>query len=167
MSPIANSYRSGPSMALQMDGIGASSAMLRDAAARGEDMRPAMARIRDLLIEGHKEQFATQGSFLGTPWPENSPETLARKARAGIPSLNSPMVASGDLEQSLSGGRGGRTRVSKGSVSVGTSLFYAIFAIRGASGGRRGSEPARPPLGINEAERLTSIRIMTDYLLGL
>lgn len=155
-------------MALKMDGIGATSTMLRDAAARGEDMRPAMARIRDLLIEGNKKQFATQGSFLGTPWPASSPETLARKARAGIlPSLSASLVASGDLEQSLSGGKGGRTRVSKGSVSVGTSLFYAIFAIGGASGGRRGTEPARPPLGINEAERLTSLRIMTDYLLGL
>lgn len=159
-----------------MEGLGSTNQMLLDAAARGEDMRPAMQRIKVLLIEGHKEQFASKGAFLGTPWPENSSETLARKAREGVPSLGGIMVNSGDLEQSLSGGKGSRNRVTRGSVSVGTSLFYAIFAIGGASGkgahsrasrgARRGSEPARPPIGINEAERQESLGILTDYLLG-
>jgi hypothetical protein len=153
-------------MSLDFEGLGTTSMMLRDAAARGEDMRPAMERIKVLLIEGHKEQFASKGAFLGTPWPANSLETLARKAREGIPSLGGVMVDSGDLEQALAGGKGSRTRVSRGSVSVGVSLFEALFAQGGASGGRRGDEPARPVLGINEAERQESLGILTDYLLG-
>jgi phage gpG-like protein len=173
--PVSSGYRSGPKMSLDMGGLQATSSMLRDAAARGEDMRPAMERIKALLMEGHKEQYATKGAYLGTPWPENSSETLARKSREGIPSLGSVMVASGDLEQSLAGGSGSRTRVTRGSVSVGTWLFYAIFALGGASGkganskasrgARKGSQPARPPIGINEAEEQESIHIMTDYLL--
>lgn len=153
----------GPQIVVEADGA---AVMLRDMATRGYDMRPAMTEIRELLIEGNKQQFTTEGQFLGTPWPPNSQETLLRKAREGVPSLTSPMVATGDLQESLSGGSGSRSRVTKSSVSVGTSLFYAIFAIAGASGGRRGSEPARPPLGINESERVSALQIITEYLLG-
>jgi phage gpG-like protein len=176
MSPILNGYRSGPRMSLQMDGLDSSAAMLRDAAARGEDMRPAMRRVGLLFMAGNKEQFASHGSYLDTPWPPNSSETLARKAREGVPALGGLMVDSGDLEQSLAGGKGGFLRARRGSVSVGTSLFYAIFAMGGASGkgsnsaasrgARRGVEPARPIMGISEAERQASLGILTDYLLG-
>jgi hypothetical protein len=152
----------GPKLEIDVAGLDATTAMLRDAAARGEDMRPAMEQIKALLIEGHKEQFATKGAFLGTPWPTNSAETLARKARTGVASLASTMVESGDLQQSLEGGTGSRSRVSRGSVSVGTSLFYAIFAMKGTDKG----EPARPPIGINDAEANTALSIMTDYLLA-
>lgn len=136
--------------------------MLRDAAARGEDMRPAMEQIKALLIEGHKEQFASKGAFLGTPWPADSTETIARKARSGVASLASTMVESGDLQQSLEGGTGARSRVSRGSVSVGTSIWWAIFSIAGTKSG----EPARPPIGISDAEADTSLTILTDYLLA-
>jgi hypothetical protein len=86
------------------------------------------------------------------------------------------MVESGDLEDSLAGGKDSFSRVTKSGVKVGTTLFYAIFAIAGASGkgahskgsraARKGAEPARPPLGINDAEQEASRRILTDYLLG-
>lgn len=163
---ITNSFRGGPRMSLEMEGLGAANQMLLDAAARGEDMRPAMERVKVLFIEGHKENFATKGAFLGETWPENSPETLARKGREGIPSLNAVMVGEGNLQQALAGGKGSRTRVSRGSVSVGVSLFEALFAQGGASGNRRGEEPARPVLGINDAERDESLAILTDFLIG-
>lgn len=136
--------------------------MLTDIADRGENMRPAMLRIKELLIEGHRQQFASSGSFLGTPWEANAPGTLARKAREGIPSLNRPMVATGDLQESLSGGKGGRSRVSKSGVSVGTSLYYAIFHISP----KRKGVPARPPVGVNEAQRGAAIAIMERHLMG-
>lgn len=164
--PITNGFRGGPAIQVDALGVQTTRETLLKAAARGADMRPAMLQIRELLIEGHKKQFDSQGAFLGTPWPDSSPETILRKNREGVPSLSRPMVASGDLQESLSGGKGGRSRVSKGSVSVGTSLFYAIFAISGAEGGRKGKEPARPPVGINEAQEEQSIEIMERHLLG-
>lgn len=154
----------GASVDLEVAGLQHTSEMLQEAAARGYDMRPAMRKIRDLLIEGHKEQFATQGGFLGTPWPPNAPGTLANKARLGQGST--PMVASGATKESLAGGKGRRTRVSKGSVSVGTSIWWTIFAMAGASGGRKGTEPARPPIGINEAETEAALTLMEEHLLG-
>ncbi len=136
--------------------------MLTDVADRGENMRPAMLRIKELLVEGHAQQFRSDGAFLGTPWEGNAPSTLARKAREGIPSLNRPMVATGALQESLSGGKGGRSRVSKGAVSVGTSLFYALFHINP----KRKGMPARPPVGINDAQRTAALRIMDNHLMG-
>jgi hypothetical protein len=153
-------------MSLDIEGLPSTTAMLRDAAARGEDMRPAMARIKVLFIEGHTEQFSSKGAFLGTPWPPNAPETVARKAREGIPALNDVMVGEGTLAEALRGGKGSRTRVSKGSVSVGVSLIQALFSQGGASGARRGVQPARPVLGISDGERDASLSILTDFLLG-
>lgn len=158
--------RAGPSLEIDVAGAAEANQMLLDAAARGEDMRPAMARIKVLFTEGHKENFDTKGAFLGTPWPGNTDETKARKAREGIPALNDILVGSGDLQEALSGGKGSRTRVSRGSVSVGVSPFYAIFAQGGAKGNRRGVEEKRPILGITRAEQEESISILTDFLLG-
>jgi hypothetical protein len=147
-------------------GLGASADMLLDAAARGEDMRPAMAQVKELFIGGHKKNFDSRGVFFDKPWPDNSPETVARKGREGVPSLMSVMVAGGDLEQALAGGKGSRSRVSKGSVSVGVSLIAALFSQGGASGGRRGDQPARPVVGVPESERQTALRIITRFLTG-
>lgn len=166
MSPITNSFRSGPSMSLDIEGVPATAAMLRDAAARGEDMRPAMERIKLLFIEGHKENFASHGAYLGHRWPENSPETIARKAREGVPSLSSLMVNSGGLGEALAGGKGSRSRASRGSVRVGVSLISALFAQGGASGARRGVEPARPVVGISEGEQRESLSILSSFLTG-
>jgi hypothetical protein len=164
---LTNNFRSGPSYSIDVAGLPEATAMLQDAAARGEDMRPAMARIKVLFTEGHKANFDSKGGFLGTPWPDNTDETKARKSREGIPALNDVLVGSGDLEEALAGGKGARTRVSKGSVSVGVAPFYAIFAQGGAKGGsRRGTEEKRPILGITAAETEESISILTDYLMG-
>ena len=149
-----------------MEGLPESAAMLQEAAARGEDMRPAMYRVGLLFQEGHREQFASQGRYLGTPWPENSEETLLRKARSGVPGLQGSLVEEGDLQQAVEGGKGGFLRARRGSVSVGVKDFKARFAQGGASGNRRGTEPARPILGINEIEGRESLTILTSYLLG-
>lgn len=156
----------GPSYGIEIEGLPEANAMLLDAAARGMDMRPAMARIKVLFTEGHKANFESHGAFLGTPWEPLSEETTTRKAREGIPALNDVLVGTGDLQEAISGGKGAKTRVSKGSVSVGVGLFYALFAQGGATGARRGTEEKRPVIGITEGEREESLAILTDYLVG-
>jgi hypothetical protein len=165
VTPITSNF-SGPAYSIDVAGLPEASAMLQDAAARGEDMRPAMAQIKVLFTEGHKANFDSHGAFLGTPWEPLSAETDARKNREGIPALNDVLVGEGNLQEALSGGSGARTRVSKGSVSVGVAPFYAIFAQGGAKGNRRGTEPKRPILGITRAEQEESLAILTDFLMG-
>lgn len=173
-SPGAGS-RGGPEF--EFNGLRESAEMLKEMGSRAESMRPAMLQIKQLLIEGNTRQWQTKGAYMGTPWPEDSPETAARKRRSGAPSsLASTLVESGDLQASLEGGAGSFSRVGKGNVRVGTHLFYAIFHIKGASGrgaksagnsaGRKGSVPARLPLGITEEDRATSLSIIERYLLG-
>jgi hypothetical protein len=150
----------GPTVELDMHGLRETTGLLRDAADRGDDMRPAMLQIKELLIAGHKKQFSSKGSFLGTPWPANAPSTLARKARLGQSS--EPMEATGALKESLAGGRGKRSRVSRSSVSVGTALFYSVFHINP----KRDGVPARPPVGISEGQRMAALVIMENHILG-
>lgn len=150
----------GPS--IEVRGAKAVADDLRGIGERAEDLRPAMRLIKVLIEEGHAKQFATKGAFLGDAWPENSPETLRRKLRSGIPSLSSQMVESGDLQESLTGGKGGRSRVGKGSVSVGTALFYAVFHLNP----KRKGIPARPVVGVNEAQKRAALELIDRHVMG-
>lgn len=158
--------RSAPRLEIDLEGAPHTAAMLEDAAARGFDMRPAMRRIKDVLTAGNVKQFKTKGAYLGTPWPANTPGTLAKKAARGVSSLMSVMVESGDTEHSLSGGKGKYTRISKGSVKVGTTVWWSVFAQGGAKGNRKGVEPPRPLVGIGDVEARISIGLLEDHLLG-
>lgn len=123
-----------------------------------------MRVIRRLLIEGHRKQFLSKGGFLGSPWPALAPGTLARKVRMGQSSR--PMEATGALKRALEGGRGKVTRVTRSSVTVGTSLFYAVFHMKGSKGkGRQRNTPARPPVGISDVQYEAALSIMERYLL--
>jgi hypothetical protein len=163
---LSDPFRSSPSLEVEMGGLQASAAMLREIADRGLDMRPALEQVKGVLIEGNKRQFSSHGSYLGEAWPGLSPETKARKAREGIPSLMDTLVASGDLQASLDGGKGKVARVTRSTVRVGTSLFYGRFAQAGAKGDRRGTEEERPIVGIGEVEQKASEGILLDYLTG-
>jgi hypothetical protein len=156
---------SGLGVDVDVYGAGTAAGALRRIGAHAVDPRPAMIAIRELLAEGNRQQFASRGSFLSTPWPSNSPGTLARKARMGQGS--SPMQASGALGAAIGGGAGKRTRVSRTSVSVGVapSLFYAVFHFKDIVRSRGGAEPARPPIGISLAERQTALTILEHYLM--
>lgn len=161
MSPIGTS---GLGVDMDLDGITASTAMLREIAERGVDMRPALKNVREVLKEGNQRQFSSHGSYLDEPWPPLSPETERSK---GLGSIMDTLVRSGDLQASLEGGRDNIGRVTRSSVRVGTKLFYARFAQSGAGGGRRGTEPKRPIVGVGRAEQEASERILLDYLTGV
>jgi hypothetical protein len=148
-----------PTPTISLQGVKASAAMLNEIGERAVNMRPAFLRIRKLLIEGNRKQFETKGAYLGTPWAKSAPGTLARKAR--LEQDLTPMVASGDLERALSGGRGKRTRITRSSVSVGAALFYGKF------GFGTDHSPPRPPIGISDETSRESTSIIEKHLLGV
>lgn len=137
-------------------------AMLEGIASRSGDLRPAFKSIRELLIAGHKKNFEQEGAMFGDPWPSLSQETLARKARQGLPST--PLVATGALQRALGGGRGKRTGVTRTLVRVGVAQFYSRFHQAGAPGGRRGRMPRRQVVGINRQQRDKALSIIQTYL---
>lgn len=130
---------------------------------RAGDMRPALGIVRELMVQGHEENFESRGSFLGSSWPPLSDQTVARKARQGL--TPEPLIGeSGSLLASLSGGKGKVSRVTRTSARAGTSVFYARFHQGGASGKRRGEMPARPLVGMGESEFQAALSVISRYL---
>lgn len=121
---------------------------------RAVDAKPVLALVRDLLIAGHAEAFATQGASFGEPWPALSPETLERGGRQ-------PLERTGALKRSLEGGAGRKTSVAKRSVSVGTSLWYGRFAQAGTSRG----EPRRAIVGIGSADAEKILTMLQAFIM--
>lgn len=126
-------------------------------AGRATDMRPAFRAIRELIISGHKRNWASQGQHLGERWPANTIGTIERKARMGQ-SLD-PLTATGALHRAVHGGRGRYSRVSRTSVSVGVSLFYARFQLA-----KKGRVPRRPMVGIARTTEQAALKIVETYL---
>jgi len=133
---------------------------------RARDPRPAMRKVKGILAEGVKEQYESRGGHLETPWPANTPGTLARKARLGQSAET--LTATGALGTALSGGRGKRHRATRSSVTVGTNVWYARFAQSGTSGaGKHGQTraPARQIMGISKSDRAKALRDVERYIL--
>lgn len=134
--------------------------------ARAENATPAFIAIRALLFEGHKRQFESQGEFLGTPWAPLTEATVERKTRQGLP--NEVLKATGALETALRGGAGKVGTVGKSFARAGVSgrLYWARFAQAGASGSlyRRGSEIARPIVGISIEEGVEAVDILESFI---
>jgi hypothetical protein len=165
MSPIGHGFREGPHAELDIVGVAAARDDLVGVAERAEDMRPAMVVVRELLKRGNREVFESKGGAIGERWPALKPETVARKAREGIPSLSDILVASGDVEAAAEGGKGSKGSATRSRASAGIALFYARWALTGAAGGRRGREAPRPPIGIPDHIATDSAIAMERYLI--
>lgn len=128
--------------------------------ANAQDLKPAFALIRELIIEGHKRQFESQGSFLGTPWPPLAPSTQARKAREGLSS--DPLEATEALRTALFGGTGRSTSVTRSAVRVGVGkrVFYGLFAGKGTK-----YQPARPITGMSATEGQEALDILERFVM--
>jgi phage gpG-like protein len=146
--------------------IGASEveADVKGVAERSSDARPAMRLVRDLMREGIKKNFETSGAYLGDSWRQLAPGTLARKAREGKDAK--PLVADGGLEAALTGGKGKTSSATRTQAKAGISLWYGVFAQSGASGDRKGTEPARKIIGFTRRNQLKAGRMVEDYIIS-
>lgn len=146
-------------------------AELSGIAARAGDMKGPFAAIRELMFAGFGENWNSRGALFGRSWPALSPATLARKSRMGEGSETLVRAGSGALQEALTGSAGSTGRVTVSTVRAGVSgrsLFYARFAQAGASGdNRRGTEPARPIVGISRRTQAEATTIIREYLMGL
>lgn len=121
--------------------------------ARALDLRPALGEIRRELIAGNRRQFESRGSYFGSGWAPLAEATIRRKGG------DDPLVATGKLRNSLIGGAGRRTRITRSGVSVGTSADFARFAHSGTS-----HQPARQLVGIAPSELMSAKRTISRYI---
>lgn len=127
----------------------------------GQDLSPAFRKIRDRFYEGEEQQFGTEGSWGSGGWPPLSTRYAAGKARQhpGKPI----MEITGKLKRSLtqSGAEGNIENISRDTLSLGTSIAYAIYH---QSTEPRTTLPRRPLIELPESERREWMQIIRLHL---
>lgn len=136
------------------------------------DLSPALREIADDFREMVAEQFATQGRAGGTPWAELASSTLRRRRGAGAGIL----YLTGALFRSLvePGARAHVEEIGGASLTLGSSLPYALFHQTGAgrgfgqtalgAPGRRGDLPMRPLIVISGERSDAWVEIVRQHL---
>ncbi len=129
------------------------------------DLTPVMHDIGQALVEGMRARLRDGRDVEGRPFAPNSPVTLARK-RGARPLVDSGMMASQFAYQA------GRDFVEAGSNAVQAATLH-FGARRGAHGKTRrgapipwGDIPARPFVGVSEADRRDILDILAEHLAG-
>lgn len=118
----------------------------------------ALREIGEVLTASTQQRFATQTDPAGQPWAPNTPATLARKRTLRI------LTEHGFLGDTIRYQLAADGR----SVAVGSGLVYAAMQQFGGTKSMWphlwGDIPPRPFLGLSEADRVSVLEILRDYL---
>lgn len=122
--------------------------------------RPALLAIGESLVLSTKKRFETSTAPDGTRWTPNSPSTLARKKG------NKPLIGkTGNLAQQIS------YAIDGNGLRIGSPMEYAAMQQFGGHKSKFphlwGDIPARPFLGISDADEQMIVSTVTDYLRGV
>jgi phage virion morphogenesis protein len=140
-------------------------AALKRLADAGKDLEPALRDIGEYMINATKERFARSEAPDGTSWEPNMPSTLSRK-KGDKPLIGESKRLSSEISYALAGDE----------VEIGSSLEYAAVQQFGADKGEfgytsRGAPipwgdiPARPFLGISDADEQEILAIIGDHIM--
>lgn len=154
--------------------------------AGARDMRPAMKDIGEYMMGVTDERFAREEDPSGRPWQPHSPLTLmiaygwTRRRKDGSSLRRKTHTKKGGLTAGFERYAMNRKiltlsarlrksihyQAAKDSVVIGTDAVYAaIHQFGGKAGrGRKVSIPARPYLGISDADRSEAVRIIKEHL---
>lgn len=143
---------------------------IKRAIAALENPQPMHDEIGDYMIQATRQRFLTGIGPDGKAWAAKSEGTLARYKRMGYGSLSRPLIGPG---RTLS--RQIKKFVSRDGVVIGSALIYSGVMQRGARKGAFGSTksglpipfgdiPARPWLGVSEADGRKIVEIADEYL---
>ncbi len=140
---------------------------------KARDMTPAMKAIGEYVIRRTQDHFSREEDPEGKPWKPLSAATFmslykGRKVtKKGITKkLTRHILAHKILTKSHQLRMSITYRADAESATIGTNKIYArIHQLGGKSGrGQKITIPARPYLGINDADRAEAIRIMKDHM---
>jgi phage virion morphogenesis protein len=117
------------------------------------DLHPMLADIGEALLISHRARFDAQVDPEGNPWAPLSEEYAARKAR----NADKILILDSYLKDLL------RYQVTPSAMALelGTDRIYGATHQFGDE--ERGI-PARPYLGLSDADRSEVLRIVTEYL---
>lgn len=134
---------------------------------RVQNLRPALMEIGEDLAESTKERFRTGTAPDGTQWAANSSVTVAiYNGRFASPGTKKPLVGetrrlASEISWQLTSG--------DTAVEIGSPLPYASMQQFGGTKAQWphlwGNIPARPYLGISDADEQNILDIIGSYLL--
>lgn len=166
---------------------------LKGLEAAGKDLRPALQDIGELLVQSTKQRFQTSTGPDGARWAPNTPTTLMRylgrykssyskktgrltKAGAERGSGKRPLIGeTGSLMSQIAWQMEGSGAAI--ALRVGSPMVYAAAQQFGMKKGYAGTTsrgspipwgdiPARPFLGISDADSRSILDIIADHLAG-
>lgn len=117
------------------------------------DLTPVMGEIGEAMVSRTQQRFLTGTGPDGEPW-EPSGRALAEGGKT--------LVDHGILRSSID------YKAGSGGVEIGSNLVYAAIQELGGDAGRGGSVhlPARPYLGLDDADQDEIADIVDDWLRG-
>lgn len=123
------------------------------------DVRPALKNIGEALLKSTDQRFADQQTPEGDDWKENAPATI------GIKGFDSPLVGA---ERNFTLRGENHYQLDGDTLIVGNTMKYAAMQ---QFGGQKsefphlwGDIPARPFIGLSDADRETLIEIISDHI---
>jgi phage virion morphogenesis protein len=116
------------------------------------DLRPAMVEIGEYMLLATRDRFDGEHDPSGNPWTPLSPSYAKAKSRKPS-ALRGILTLSGQLRDTIT------YEALPEAVVIGSNKIYAATHQLG-----RDSIPARPFLGVNEADRSGITEILRDYL---
>jgi phage virion morphogenesis protein len=123
------------------------------------DLRPAMAAISGIAQASTRRRFDDGKGPDGVAWKPLAASTLAAKAAAG--KTNPKILVDHALLK-----RGIQRKYSSSQAEVGSNLVYAAIHQLGGQAGRGGTVeiPARPFLGLSDADRTDMLEVLASHL---
>jgi len=148
---------------------------------RGKNLQPAMREIGEDVTESTKQRFVTATDPEGTPWASNSTETTIPRylgAFGGSHKKDGTLSKRGEARSAAKKPLTGETRalattinyqlVGSTGVSIGSPMVYAAMQQFGGTKAEFphlwADIPARPFLGLSEADTTSILDIVGSYL---
>ena len=129
-------------------------------AQRSKNLRPVYQAIGNYLVGETQDRIKQETSPDGTPFAPLALATRQAKERKG--KIRKILQAEGTLVNTIA------AQVQGDGVAIGSNMPYASIHQLGGNAGRGGSAniPARPYLGINDADQDEIVGLLEDWLLG-
>ena len=115
------------------------------------DLTPALQDVGEKLLISTRKRFRDQTGPDGRPWKPLLPQTLARKRK----NRDKILILEGELFGQL------RYHATADSLAVGSNEIYAATHQFGDSSR---NIPARPFLGLDDADRASILRLLDKHL---
>lgn len=127
------------------------------------DGREAFRKVVRILERATRRQFASKGSYGGSPWAALKPETVARKRRLGQDARI--LRATGALFESLVSETSSAhvQDIGRQTLRWGSSIRYGVYH---QSRRARRVIPFRPPVRLPEHDRRSAMRELQRSVMG-